>query len=380
MSFGAVTSTQYEVEFQGALVRLAMKDAPKVPKGITQFRAGRIYDDAFYELWSAAARKSFKSSELVYVSDKLVAAPFSSETLHQIEIDAGILARERARARHTRGAITEFSRRSRGRLLRLVARLKPEASGLFLTVTYRENMRDHALAKKHLDKLLRWLKYNYPAGAFLWRMEYQRRGAIHFHLLCFNVQFIEAGKVTAYWQNMTGDNSYPDVSEIQNRRKATYYVSKYIAKVADGMDAVPSWLLSLSVRSARLALALTALARHGFIYVPYLEKSGFVGRFWGVVNRKNLPYAPLRSCRIVGGADVLHEMRRYARRYSPKVSKRLQGFSLFVDDAERWRQLMEYHIGESWCVDHVKRSEAHINFRSNLTRTRNHICPVGADI
>ena len=163
-------------------------------------------------------------------------------------------------------------------------------------------------------------------------MEYQRRGAIHFHLLCFNVAFIEAGKVTTYWQDMTGDDSYPDVREIQNRRKATYYVSKYTAKVADGMvDAVPSWMLAIALRSPRTALALAALARRGFIYVPYLEKSGFVGRFWGVVNKKNLPYAPLRSCRIIGGADVLHKMRRYARRYYAKTSKRLQGFSLFVD-------------------------------------------------
>ena len=362
MSFGAVTSTRYEVEFQGALVRLTMKDAPKIPQGITQFRAGKIYDDAFYELWTAAARKSFDKSELVYVADKLVAAPFSEATLKQIEIEAGALARERARLHGKRGAITEFSRRSRGRLLRLVARLKPEASGLFLTMTYRQNMRDHVLAKKHLDKLLRWLKYNYPEGAFVWRMEYQRRGAIHFHLLCFNVSFIEAGKVTTYWQKLTGDDSYPDVQNIQNRRKATYYVSKYIAKVVEDEMSAPAWLLAQAARSFPLLVALGALAASGFIYVPYLEKSSFVGRFWGVVNRKNLPYAPLRSCRIVGGADVLHEMRRDSRRRCPKTSKRLQGFSLFVDDAERWRSLMEYHIEQSWSVDEITRQATSIEF------------------
>lgn len=114
-----------------------------------------------------------------------------------------------------------------------------------------------------------------------------------------------------------------------------------------------------SYSSIRLFYSKLRVERTAFsialVLVPYLEKNGFVGRFWGVVNRKNLPYAPLRGCRIIGGADVLHEMRRYARRYSPKVSKRLQGFSLFVDDAERWRCLMEYHIGESWCVDEIDR-------------------------
>ena len=65
-----------------------------------------------------------------------------------------------------------------------------------------------------------------------------------------------------------------------------------------------------------------------------------------------------RACRIIGGADVLHEMRRY---YS-KMSKRLQGFTLFVDDAERRRQFMEFEIEKSWCVDDVQRSVAHVDF------------------
>lgn len=96
--------------------------------------------------------------------------------------------------------------------------------------------------------------------------------------------------------------------------------------------------------------------------MPYLEKDAFIGRFWGIVNRKQMPYAPLRACRIIGGADVLHEMRRYSRRYYAKMSKRLQGFTLFVDDAERWRQLMEFEIEKSWCVDEVERTAPWLDF------------------
>jgi len=117
-------------------------------------------------------------------------------------------------------------------------------------------MQDHSEAKNHLDLLLRWLKYNYKEGAFLWRMEYQQRGAIHFHIIAFNVHRVEIEKVTKYWQELTGDDSYPDVETMHNRRKAVYYVSKYVAKRESNN---PS----------------------GFINEPYSEKPQFFGRFLG---------------------------------------------------------------------------------------------------
>jgi hypothetical protein len=170
------------------------------------------------------------------VERELYGAELSPAALHQVQMLATQVARNRLHP-PTRGTVSEFSRRSRG--LRLVARLNPQASGLFLTVTYRRNMQDHVLAKKHLDKLTRWLKNHYPDGAFLWHVEYQARGAIRFHLLCFGVEFIEADKITKYWQKMTGDDSYPDLAQIENRCKASYYVSKYMILVFPVMPRLP---------------------------------------------------------------------------------------------------------------------------------------------
>jgi hypothetical protein len=44
------------------------------------------------------------------------------------------------------------------------------------------------------------------------------------------------------------------------------------------------------------------------------------------------------------------------------MSKRLQGFTRFVDDAERWRQLMEFEIEKSLCVNDVQRIAVHVEF------------------
>lgn len=220
-----------------------------------------------------------------------------------------------------RRAIADFSRKSRLRLLKLVSRLEKTASGLFLTFTYRANMQDHSAAKQHLDLLLRKLKYDHPEGAYLWRMEYQKRGAIHFHVIAFNVHKVEIEKLTQYWQELTGDDSFPDVERIQNRRKTLYYVSKYVAKHESNISS-------------------------GFINEPYLEKPAFFGRFWGVVNRKNLPLAPRTLIYLTGDAKVFHDLRRYARRYFNRLSRRLQGFTLLVGDAEQWLELL-WHIEQS---------------------------------
>lgn len=213
-----------------------------------------------------------------------------------------------------RRMIAEFSRKSRLRLLKLVSRLEKTASGLFLTFTYRANMQDHTEAKNHLDLLLRWLKYNYPVGAFLWRMEYQKRGAIHFHVIAFNVHRVDLQSITKYWQELTGDDSYPDVETMHNRRKALYYVSKYVAKPEQNSS--------------------------GFINEPYSEKTVFFGRFWGCVNRKALPFAPRTYLYLRGDAKVFHDMRRYGRKHYARLSRRYQGFCLLVADAEQWLNLL----------------------------------------
>lgn len=220
-----------------------------------------------------------------------------------------------------RGRIVEFSKRSRGRLLRVGARLKQNCYGLMLTFTYRENMRDHQRAKSDLERLSKWLKYHHPEGAYIWRLEYQERGAIHFHILALNVRFIDANQLTAYWQKLTNDDSFPDVKRIRSRRRVMMYISKYIAK----MDQAGS-----------------PAGDSGFINVPNSEN--FVGRFWGIVNRIRLPLAPLHLIAVYGEPTMFLNLRRYARKKWRSMPKRLQGFTLFVQNSDQWMRLVEFEL------------------------------------
>lgn len=318
------TSTDiWTMEFQGGLVKARFYGGVGVgvgPDDSYWFR--RAYQQCFHELLKSRPR-----SQWVRLPDGSFTADFSQFELEQLERSAWERARD-LKAVHgsRRGTIEEFSRRSRKRLLELCARLRSDARGLFLTLTYRENVQNGAVAKRHLDLMLRWLRYHNPELAIIWRAEQQKRGAWHFHLLLLGASFIPVEGIRAHWLKVISDVAPADgrsagnvdIERIYDRRKVMSYVSKYIAKVAG--PATPDSRLD---------------------HVPYLEKFVSIGRFWGVVGRKFLPLAEAVRFQVVGSPVTVLQLRRYARRFRPRLHwrGRIQGFSLFVGDALRWLRL-----------------------------------------
>jgi hypothetical protein len=255
-----------------------------------------------------------------------------------------------------RGRIYEFSRKSRLRLLRATARLSTKAGGLFVTFTYRKNVTDAKRAKEHLALMLLWIKRWYPETACIWRMEYQKRGAAHFHVMVLNRRFIPADKLTAHWQKITGDDSYPDIEKIRTRRKLTSYIAKYIAKVTqeptvegtwvtddgasreDGHMSDGAYILAPEQENELHRIDAVFAGGSGLDNVPYSDN--YIGRLWGVTNRKMLPLAPLEVIHYTKSSPELFEtMRRYARRYWKRMSRRFQGFSLFTPNPYRWLEV-----------------------------------------
>lgn len=308
--------------FQGGLVKVSLR---RLRRGSAEPDDRVWFEKASARVWREAAR-SMPANKVLRQDGRVLALDVSKEVFDELQKRAWALAwqMKQAASEMKRGRIAGFSRKSRKRLLELVSRLNVGAAGLFLTFTYRENMTDHKKAKRHLDLLLRWLKRRFPESAILWRMEYQRRGAIHFHLIAFGADYVNLHDITAYWQRMTEDDSYPDVERITSRRKALNYVSKYIAKLpnadesealVDGLDSVP--------------------------YSEISEDGAWVGRYWGVVNRDKLPFAAAVVIAVTGRLAAFFDFKRAARRYYKRGiwRSRIQGFTLFVNDAERWFDL-----------------------------------------
>lgn len=171
--------------------------------------------------------------------------------------------------RAPRGEIAGFSPASRKRLMRLTASFKEKSLPVFITLTYPTEWNPDPLVwKRDLDTFLKALARKFPTYSAIWKLEPQKRGAPHFHLLVFSPDgkpFVGKDWVASKWNRVVkGDEKHfkagTRVESIRSKRGTMFYVAKYMCK----SDAMPEgW-----------------------------EK---VGRWWGVMNRKALPIAQAKE-------------------------------------------------------------------------------------
>jgi len=207
-----------------------------------------------------------------------------------------------------RGVVTGFSRASRKRLMETLAKVDQQqlrVKPLFLTLTYPgEYSEDPAIWKRDHDTFLKRLARKHPEASAIWRLEFQKRGAPHFHLLLFNVKWLDKKWVSKCWYQIVGsldkrhENAGTRIERVRTWRGVMWYASKYMAKRTDG--------------GAERA----------------------VGRLWGIHNKAALPIA------VVVFAITLREfwrLKRTARAYLAKFGTISpsnvwsRGFTIFKD-------------------------------------------------
>lgn len=182
-----------------------------------------------------------------------------------------------------RGKVRGFSRGSRRRLLDLLNKVERGAvqRALFVTLTYPGSWPSAWQRwKRDIDALGKRLLRQYPGCAFVWRLEYQKRGAPHFHLILFGVPFVPHSWLAAAWYEIVGSGDErhlqagTEIRRVRRFRSVIGYASKYLAKVEGGDDARTD------------------------------------GRVWGVVGRSNLP---VEIITLEISARVWYSVRRVLR-------------------------------------------------------------------
>ena len=91
----------------------------------------------------------------------------------------------------TRGSVHGFSRQSRGRLLRTLAKVGRNASAraLFVTLTYPSWWTTcPAGVKRHLDSFVKRAQRRFPTLSLVWRLELTTVGTPHFHCIVFGLE------------------------------------------------------------------------------------------------------------------------------------------------------------------------------------------------
>lgn len=96
----------------------------------------------------------------------------------------------------------------------------------FLTLTYAQNMQDQSQGYIDLKNFLKRLRYHYPDfNKYLWCVERQKRGAIHFHIVFFDVPKIEAEELSLLW-----GKGFIKINQCDGVNNLGAYMTKYMGK------------------------------------------------------------------------------------------------------------------------------------------------------
>lgn len=141
-----------------------------------------------------------------------------------------------------RGKIKVFSTRSLRRFMSYMVRIGRQDPPIMLTLTYREEV-NWQTSKNDLRTFLMFISRKWDAAGG-WRLEMQKRGVIHFHVLAWNFAHMCEGELTdserimkERWCKITGQGSDPDrmreglqVTLCGNDTAARRYVAGHAAK------------------------------------------------------------------------------------------------------------------------------------------------------
>jgi hypothetical protein len=209
-----------------------------------------------------------------------------------------------------RGVVRGFSDASKKRLLDRYNQMPKDyrQHALFITLTYPGEFDGNwEQWKRDLDVFCKRLLRLYPRAVILWKLEFQKRGAPHYHLIVWGVPFIPFSWVARAWFEVVGSGdpahlaAGTQVKRLKGDKKAVYYLCKYMAKRDTIFDSVAC------------------------------------GRVWGFRNGAALPV--FISCKRVS-VKVFYEVKRTLRKWlERKTGKKAicwglagQGLTAYLDE------------------------------------------------
>jgi len=327
----------------------------------SNFFAGRLYDQGFNPVADYVRRLNFETRILNTGKKEGIRhnMPYFWEGLHYLDCYMGGSTNLSNLAAQKRSVIKSFSRQSRKRFTLAIDRYVTFRPTCFLCLTFEKNLHDVLAAKKALKEFCRRLdRYAMFKPLYAWKMEFQKRGAVHFHLLT-NLEpaaDFKAGKMNnkkgvsadfilicqkiwsriqkGYWTKK--DNSF-DYKRVTSEKGVIWYVSQYVNKknYQTEIDA---------------------------------NKYEHIGRFWGFINRaayKKTIVAPVKhyiqdSKIIAWVQNVLHSSDKAG--YDFRRRKYCSNFCFKPADFEKdWLQLiLDYMIAHddyTYDIEHELRQE-----------------------
>ena len=109
-----------------------------------------------------------------------------------------------------------------------------EFTAKFLTLTFKDNVQDIEQANYEFQKFIKRLNY-YCFGTkkanlkYTCVVEFQKRGAIHYHVIIYNMPYVKANNIENLW-----GNGFIKINKIDNVDNVGAYVSEYLGNAEKG--------------------------------------------------------------------------------------------------------------------------------------------------
>ena len=94
----------------------------------------------------------------------------------------------------------------------------------FITLTFAENITDLKTANYIFNQFIKRISYRYVDFEYIAVPEFQKRGAVHYHLLC-NLPYIEADELSQIWRQ-----GFVKINKVDEVNNLGAYMSKYLGK------------------------------------------------------------------------------------------------------------------------------------------------------
>lgn len=145
----------------------------------------------------------------------------------------------------TRGNIKEFTRKSQKRLMMNLTAWQPRTELALATLTYPATFPKGKAAKKIFRKFIRQFNSAFPGLAGMWKLEYQVRGAVHYHLIIDGIdseamRIVIESELRRIWRQARGPayrldetkkrHERNDVQFARDSKRAKFYLAKEAGK------------------------------------------------------------------------------------------------------------------------------------------------------
>ena len=261
-----------------------------------------------------------------------------------------------------RGKISCFSKASRRRMLQILSKLNkskiPDDKILFITLSAPgtdSNWQDVSGEqwKKRLNNFLIQLRQKHleKMQFGMWRMEFQARGAIHFHLVLWNVKYLDKDWVAKCWNRICCKDLDQEVARKHLSASTQVEPARGWGKTQEYFSKIMAYLAKEETESESVLIAIKQFGRHWGI-IARSEMTEFIE---GVIEK--LDYRQYYACRRM----ILNYLQACRRRtWGDKFRKdawRVLRSRLLTSDKKNYMLFLDYEHWQRYLAFLLKKSD-----------------------